>query len=412
MSLLKARPTQTKIKHLILEEYLRAWTYIIFSGLRGRYERQRSRGQSFASRFVYVDCFANSGQYAAERGNPVYGSPIIGIRAIDHLRQHWLENVGYEPQTSVLLIEQDTTTYEALLQNLEAVNYGSRIKKMDSFQAPRNHQIAVIRGDWRTHLDDLLRFTGEEYTWSFYFIDPFGQSPIPLDAVARVVSAEHHDAIINLPYQDLHKKTGSAGKPDPTPAHVKHMAYYDAMYGNTEWRQIAIARYEGSISGKEMEQELAELYFRVLQEQDPTAGIKRIPLKFQDKERTMFYLFLTTHDGTGALKMNEILDDAQVHEFDLREERRSERKGGQMSLFAPEEIPGRPTLSDFDIEGIAEDIYQLCRGEMLTFGEVWRRLANLPYYYDDVKSAMTKLKRTGRATYESNFSNKDTVTFR
>ncbi len=54
----KPRSTQTKVKHTILEKYLKAWGGIIFNGLRG------VRVQEV--HFIYVDCNASYGRYNGE----------------------------------------------------------------------------------------------------------------------------------------------------------------------------------------------------------------------------------------------------------------------------------------------------------------------------------------------------------
>jgi three-Cys-motif partner protein len=166
-------------------------------------------------------------------------------------------------------------------------------------------------------------YTGQNYTWSFYLLDPYGPLGIPLNTVKAIISQTHNDVMINFPYMDLHRKSGPAARNDPE--QEKHNQYYDAMYGSQRWRQIA-TKYYGELSDRRkaaMERELVDEYKNVLQEQDNEVAIKTIRLQFPDMQRTMFYLFLTTHDPTGALALNEILDEAKYTEFELREKRRN-----------------------------------------------------------------------------------------
>src|SRR4051794_2932284 len=77
------RSTQTKVKHTILEKYLKAWGGIIVNGLRG--------DQVKDVHFIYIDCNASFGRYNGEledsvinrEAQTIWGSPIIGVKALD-----------------------------------------------------------------------------------------------------------------------------------------------------------------------------------------------------------------------------------------------------------------------------------------------------------------------------------------
>ncbi len=406
---LEKRDTQTKVKHEILEEYLRHWGYIITSGLTSTYKSARDP-KNLSTRFVYVDCFSFMGAYVPENNQPVYGSPIIGIDGLDKLLDNFKYRNGVKPETYGILIEEDSNNFKALLETLNRCGYQDRVKQTANLHELKPGDIAVINADYREFIEQILDFTKRPYTWSFYFLDPYGPKGIPFDIVSRVISQEKVDTIINLPYQDLHKKTGSAAKETPHPGHIPHLQYYDAMYGNNGWRKIAQRYDRNEINTEEMEHELVELYRKVLHEHDNDVALKRIPLKFPSLERTMYYLFLTTHDGTGALKMNEILDDAKISEYDHREKVKSERTQ-QMSLFGQEvKDPSRPQQAEYDIDQIADTIYQLCKGETITYKTVLARLADTTYYLEHIKQAMANLKRARKCSYK-NLSHKELIVF-
>lgn len=151
-----------------------------------------------------------------------------------------------------------------------------------------------------------------------------------------------------------------------------------------------------------MEGELIELYQLTLQELDPELALKTIRLLFTDKDRTMFYLLLTTHDPTGALALNEILDNAESREYELREEHKNVvKKQGQLSLFeSGMDDPAKPTAKNPDHTHIANLIYERCKEERIWFREVLRRMSDDPYYYGDIREAMKKLKKDKRVSYK------------
>lgn len=406
---LESRPIQTKVKHEILQEYLASWGYIITMGLRGAYLKAQQSDRKLSTRFVYVDCFSYMGAYSPEEGQPIYGSPIIGVNAIDRIASNFRQQNLVTPDTYTILVEENKDNYRVLLDTLKQCNLDNRIRETTNFQSLKPGEIALINDDYTRHLKALIDFTNRNFTWSFYLLDPYGPKSIPLDFVQRIISQEHTDVIINLMYQDLHKKTGSAAKNHPDPRHISLLGYWDAVYGDNSWRNIAQKYYAEEISKEEMENRLVELYRNILLDKDAELAVKRIPLRFPDKDRTMFYLFLTTHDGTGALKMNEILDGAKISEFAYREKAKAP---DQKSFFDLDLLPDpmRSQQNETNIDDIANAIYKIGMKQTLTFRSLLAQLADTPYYIDQVRKAMTKLKRSHKCTY-NDLSHKDLITF-
>jgi three-Cys-motif partner protein len=412
---IKPRPTQTKIKHNILKDYVQKWGQIINSGLRQLYVKASNTDSNFRSRFVYVDGFSFRGRYPSETnpGEFEFGSPIIGIEALLEIKRNAQNATGFAPETVAILIEHKKTNYDELLETLESKGYSPRIVHTKDFSSLKDGDIAVIHGDFLDYVEKLLDFTGTKYTWSFYLLDPYGPSGIPMSAVAPIISQEYNDVMINFIYQDLHRKAGSAAKDYEVPeAHLEH---YDAMYDSAEWRDIS-KKYFGDNATEDntikIEGELIDLYHRILQEQDEELAIKTIRLKFPAIDRTMLYLFVTTHDPTGALALNDILDKAELREYELREEQRN-TKGIiiQHTMFDTVDDPQRPIPNDVDTKDVAEQIYELCSGEIIAFREVLRRMADTPYYFGKIKTSMAHLRKEGKVKYKPPLQNKSQVHF-
>lgn len=108
--------------------------------------------------------------------------------------------------------------------------------------------------------------------------------------------------------------------------------------------------------------------------------------------------------------MNEILDDAKISEYDHRQKAKSERTQ-QISMFDQLiEDPSRPQETAYSVDDIADTIYQLCKGETITYKTVLARLADTPYYLEQIKKGMSKLKRTQKCSYKD-LSHKELITF-
>ena len=416
MSYLQPRPTQTQVKHLVLKEYIRRWGFIISNGLRRSAQQYGTSSRPFKVRFIYVDCFAHTGKYGpdieVENNEAVFGSPIIGIEALDGIQKYAIDNWGFAPEIYSILIEQNEDFCNQLKETLVQRGFGNRIRETSDFLNLNTNEIAIVRGDYLDYLQSLLAFTSLKFTWAFYLLDPYGPKGIPFGAVGPIISQKHADVMINFPYQELHKKSRSAA--ENIPIHKGHSQRLDDMFGTKEWRGIP-KRYFGVESNErseQMESELVDFYHERLQKKDGDLAVKSIRLRFPDKERTMFYLFLTTHDPTGALALNEILDEASLREYELREtHKRQVKLGGQTSFLGTVmEDPGKPTIIRPDTPEIADAIYNTCSGETITFKEVQRRLCDESFYPSELKKAMTVLKRKKVAKYNK-LNNRTEIVF-
>lgn len=205
MNDLKPRKTQTRVKHEILDSYLRKWGYIISKGIRNTFKKLESQGRPFQIRFAYIDCFSSTGLYAPEdqSDKPVYGSPVIGIQALEHIRDYARDKIGFTPDIVSILFERERKRYDALLKTLDMAGYGPIVRQTKNFFGLNSGEIATVNGDSNDYVESLLAFTGQDYTWAFYLLDPQGPSGIPLDVVAPIIARDRTDVMINVIYYDL-----------------------------------------------------------------------------------------------------------------------------------------------------------------------------------------------------------------
>src|SRR5712691_2729438 len=120
------RPTQTKVKHTILENYLKAWGGIIVNGLNKRLRDLH---------LVYIDCNASYGRFngeledtlSARQAKTIYGSPIIGIQELDSLAS-WAEaTYGGRVRTNSILFENDSQIFAELQRSLDMAGLTARV---------------------------------------------------------------------------------------------------------------------------------------------------------------------------------------------------------------------------------------------------------------------------------------------
>ena len=449
---LEHRNTQTRVKHEILSRYLDTWGGIIVSGLKARSPAEWH--------FVYVDCFSSVGKYAGEKedlykssppSKAVDGSPFIGIKALDRLLEHASHKMGVRIKVNTILIEKNRKTFEFLLEILQKAGYGQRLKETKNFYNLDPGQIAVVNDDCTLLANNLLPYTARRDTWAFYLIDPWGPSGIPYDFVKSVVSQDHHDVMINFIFEDLIRKTGMAIKQNPNSQEKQLVDYWTKAFGGDWWIDVAretllneedVRNFRTALDGIPMsdhegpwtDEELAEVkeqtfvsaYRDVLRSMDRDMVSKLVSLKFWDKERTMFYLFLTTHDPTGALTLNRILSDAKYLEHELRMRLRNAKKAvppappeNQMTLWAslpyeakvPEPIP-EPDISPRPTnEEIGKMLMSKFAGQKATRKTVFKELANTLYFPGEIDKALRYLRRNGQAAFEGDPAHKTVILF-
>lgn len=442
MTKLEARNTQTRVKHEILAKYLDTWGGIIVSGLINARPKVR--------RFVYVDCFSFIGRYSGEKEDEiqkremkeVFGSPIIGINALDKLIEH-SKRMGVDIRVNTILVEKDKKYFSGLKETLGIAGFENRVQETKIFSSLVNGEIAIVNDDATLIADDLLAFTTQPDTWAFYLIDPFGPSGIPYDFVKKIVSKEKHDVMINFIYEDLLRKTGMCLKENPTPSEKQLVEYWTNAFGGEWWREIArqtllqendanerflkesfeeygdsiVVNPESIIEVKE--QKFVSAYRDVLYSMDKSLAIaiKLVNLRFGDKERTMFYLFLTTHDPSGALELNKILYEAKYLEYELRYRLNTAKKNAppadQMFLIPPDEIkvPEYERIPRPSVEEIATYIFQKLQGQELSRKDIYYALVNTEYFPSEIDKALRLLRRKEKLKFDGNLGHRTVIKF-
>jgi hypothetical protein len=174
----------------------------------------------------------------------------------------------------------------------------------------------------------------------------------------------------------------------------------EALYQETLDHNVSLS--EKAIEAGKLELELMNCYKKSLLSVDPGLTVKSIGLNFPDRERRMYYLYLTTHDPTGALKMNEILWYAGFQEHELKWELMELKKHGDqppLPLFEYE-APMPKTPQRKSIEEIAKQIRAIFRGKIKTKKEIYSALADETYFNGEIDRALTYLKRQKQASFD------------
>lgn len=419
------RSTQTKVKHQILEAYLERWMGIIFWGIKKSPVTIVQRPH-----FVYVDAFSYTGKYPEgdidnPNSGPVYGSPVIGIQQLDQFAQY-ARKENFPIRRNVILLEKDTDTYRNLLSTLDEIGVGDRVRETTDFHSLHDGEIAVANVDATEMGQVLTDYTDQNYTWAFYLLDPYGGSGIPYDFVRQIVSGPHHDVMINFIYLAFLRDLALVLKPDEelSPAEKKKISLWSNVYGENEWTGVYVdyqfnidTTYGRGMSKDEATRIAASRYADVLQSMDQDITVKTIALQFPDRDRIMLYLFLTTHDPTGALAMNEVLYKANLLEQEIRQKVRLEKRirdSGQAMLpglakaFMEEQIDKTPRP---DVVEIEEELISRFSGKRINLRTIYRGLVDTDFFPSEIKKALQRLRKKKIVDYPGKLTNRTYITF-
>ena len=178
----------TRLKHFLLDSYLKAWATIL---LTGGFER-----------VWFVDAFAGAGY--DEDGHP--GSPVIAARIAREIND-----------THVPPGREDSRGMRVVAIELEPECHAALRESMREFTDERPRWAFVKQGTLDEHLlDRFLRHVGDDPV--LFFLDPFGVGGLSAEVVSRAMAGEHNEALI-LFHDEGAVRLAAKADADPSEAH-------------------------------------------------------------------------------------------------------------------------------------------------------------------------------------------------
>ncbi len=185
----------TAKKHEILRRYFEAWLPIMVK---------------WNSRVLFIDGFAGPGEYS--KGED--GSPVIVLKAArDHTHK-------FESELVCLFVEADRPRYE----HLKAVL--GKIKPT----LPSNIKCQSVHGVFNDHVTQVFKDLEEQkkrLAPTLAFVDPFGYSHTPFTTIARLMSYQKCEVLINFMFEEVVRFLSLANQAQ----------HFDALFGTSEWRE-------------------------------------------------------------------------------------------------------------------------------------------------------------------------------
>lgn len=256
--------THTSAKHQVLTRYMKAWLPILARGARAR---------GLRAELVIVDGFAGRGRYV--EGEP--GSPLIFRRIAGEVLR-----ADTADQVELFFIEKDPGNHAELLQVLRTESPPGGVVE---------HPPACT--EFVRAAPRILQRLAQRPRPSFWFIDPFGFSGLPLSLVREILQRPRAEVFITFMVRDVNRFLDS-------PNHGVAVGELLGLDGHE--LEHVIAKVEAS---PHRVQALRDLYQRRLHEAAGATYVWSFRVAAAGERDTIYYLM---HGSTHIKAFREMKD--------------------------------------------------------------------------------------------------------
>ena len=259
-STLWQREAHTEGKHLVLENYLKAWFPILGMGNRN-------------GRILFVDGFAGPGEY--EGGEE--GSPVVAMRV---LAEHSAKSM-INAEVVFFFIENEPRRVQRLRD--QVARWRPRL--------PTTAKVQVREGSFgesmRDVLDDLDE-QGRRMAPALVMIDPFGVKGMPMTLIRRIMANRRAEVYVSFMWETMNRFVSQ-------PEFATSM---DELFGSNKWREAI------GLSGDDRKDFLHGLYRRQLKE----AGAEQVVhFHLFAGNRLKYSIFFGTGHTKGSDRMKKAI---------------------------------------------------------------------------------------------------------
>lgn len=253
------RDAHTEGKHLVLENYLKAWFPILGMGNRN-------------GRILFVDGFAGPGEY--EGGEE--GSPVVAMRV---LAEHSAKSM-INAEVVFFFIENEPRRVQHL---------SSRVAHWHP-RLPATAKVHVREGSFDGSMTDVLDDLDEQgrrMAPALVMIDPFGVKGMPMHLIRRILANPMCEVYVSFMWEAMNRFVSEP----------EFEAPMDDLFGSRVWREAK------QLAGNERKDFLHESYRQQLKE----AGAKQVVhFHLFAGNRLKYSIFF----GTGHTKGSDLMKKA------------------------------------------------------------------------------------------------------
>lgn len=234
---------------------------------------------TYNGRILFIDGFAGPGRYSGGEE----GSPLIALKTLlDH--PHFQRSHLREREVVFIFIERDGARAAALKREL---------KQLDAARpTPSWIKIELVQDDFANAIAEelgALEKNKKHLAPTFAFVDPFGFSNVPLEAVARIAHNLRCECLITFMYEAI---TRFLGHPE-----ASIQGHFDELFGTDEWSLIV-----NEHDPNRRRDQITELYRRQLVQKAGFRFVRTFEM-INEGNRTEYFLYFGTNNRKGLSAM-------------------------------------------------------------------------------------------------------------
>lgn len=332
----------TKVKHILLKKYLKAWIPIL--GGRNR-------------KICYFDGFAGRGEYT----DGTLGSPLIALEVADSLSQYFGELICF-------FIEKDPDNFTNLERVLE--------QEQPNIRSHQKINIIKENDEFAKVISSIFEYLEKEKSIlvpSFFFVDPFGFSGIPFAVIKKILENPKTEVFFTFMVRDI-------GRFMQVP---KLEDIFNALFETNKWKNILN-------SSQKPEIDLINLYREQLHEVANAKYSWAFRVCTSEKVQTLYYLIHATNNFKGHSIMKNIMFNQSAE--------------GNFAYLGPQDITARTQMRLFDtnnIQDLKDYLLERFKGKRFSYKEIQEQVCtpwNMepPYIDKHYREALKELEKEKR----------------
>jgi three-Cys-motif partner protein len=183
----------TRLKHFLLEVYLKQWATILISG-------RRHAGLPVPRMLWFVDAFAGAGRDG--QGTP--GSPLIAAEIATEINKAYYANPGKTSGMRVLAIEAHAGRYQQLEEALKAYSSVAEVRQ----------------GQLQDIIGKVMPFLKKHEAPALFFLDPFGVHGLDAKLLPQILKASRTELLLLFSDEGAVRLAGKADAKVPSRAEL------------------------------------------------------------------------------------------------------------------------------------------------------------------------------------------------
>jgi hypothetical protein len=376
----------------------------IAGGYAGRWARAQVRraepeGEALEpSSTWFVDAFAGADlQRAAIRGAAVEAGGIASVRAmadtVDRIR--------------VVLADEDPGLLVRLEDELERLGMAGRVRRTRDVASIAPGEIGLVESSFVALSAGLVDAMGDSA--ALVRLAPLSARALPWTALQPIASRAETELLLRFPAEDFHKQARVTGPIADFPPNIRRLVEgCSALLGDGRhgwlgaWRDTV--RRDGADAALDA---VVDRYGELI----VTAGEGRIGrVQRLGSGAESIHLLLSTFNPAHVLELNGAIADGGadplppvIHAVDPEPEPELEVVEAPIALdlFPVPPSPVEPKPRGPDLRAVADELHARHRGSLVTYPDLLATLADSGLTPEQVREALSILKREGRAAYRS-----------